>query len=53
MPMIRRFLKALKKFLNKKETQESIINILLFTRNVLAEYAILMVFNDLVNFVVK
>ena len=51
--MLKKLLTKIKAFLHKKETQESIINILQFARNVIAEYAILMLFNDLVNVVIK
>jgi hypothetical protein len=49
--MLRKFLSKLKDFLHKEEFQENIIKVLNFVRNVVAEYAILMVLQDILKLV--
>ena len=47
--MIRKLLQQLKDFLHKEDTQENIIKLLIFLRNVVAEYAVLILLNDAIN----
>ena len=49
--MLRKLLAQIKDFLHKEEFQENIIKVLCFIRNVVAEYAILMVLQDVLNLV--
>jgi hypothetical protein len=49
--MLKKFFTTIKDFMHKEETQENIIKVLTFARNVVAEYAILMVLQSILNLV--
>ena len=49
--MLKKLFTSIKDFMHKEETQENIIKVLAFARNVIAEYAILMVLQDILNLV--
>lgn len=49
--MLNKLFTTIKDFMHKEEFQENIIKVLTFARNVVAEYAILMVLQDILKLV--